>query len=125
MMRPANPQGPPTLAEVVHRAVAACDPQGTDPLLADLLGRFEDEDRPVTSVADVEQLMAEAVGALDPESDDPALAMAGAVTVYLAHRRDEMTEKREELLRLAARSEFDGHPPPRVEDWLAAENASL
>jgi hypothetical protein len=47
------------------------------------------------------------------------------VIVYLAHRRDEMSENREELLRLAARSEFDGHPPPEVTAWLADENASL
>jgi hypothetical protein len=36
-----------------------------------------------------------------------------------------MHEEREELLRLAARAEFDGRPPPHIEAWLADENASL
>ena len=124
MIRPGAPQEVPTLADVVHRATAACDPQGSNPLVADLLARFEDANEPVTAVADIDRLMAEATGALDPEGEDAALVMAGAVAVYLAHRRDEMTEEREELLRLAARSEFDGHPPAHVADWLTAENAS-
>lgn len=75
-MRPGSPQETPTLADVVHRAVAACDPQGGDPLLADLRARFEDADQPVTSVEDVEQLMAEATAALDPDGEDPALVLA-------------------------------------------------
>lgn len=124
-MRPGTPQEPPTLADVVHRAVAVADPQGSDPLVTDLLVRFEDADEPVTAIERVGELLAEATGALDPEGEDPALVMAGAVAAYLAHRRDEMHEEREELLRLAARAEFDGRPPPHIEAWLADENASL
>jgi hypothetical protein len=50
--------------------------------------------------------------------------MTAAVAVYLAHRRDEIAAPREELLRLAARAEFDGAPPDDVADWLAAEGVS-
>ena len=50
MMRPGAPQEVPTLADVVHRATAACDPQGSNPLVADLLARFEDANEPVTAV---------------------------------------------------------------------------
>jgi hypothetical protein len=45
------------------------------------------------------------------DEDDAPLAMARAVILYLAHRSDELDEDPLELLRLAARAEFDGHPP--------------
>ncbi len=111
----------PTLAEIVHRAVEVCDPDGADEGLAQLLARFEDRDEPVTSVADVEQEIAEGKGAIDPQDDDPAMTMASAVAVYLAHRRTELDDDPDQLLRLAARAEFDGDPPPHVAEWLAAE----
>ena len=44
--------------------------------------------------------------------------MAIAVATYLAFRRDEMDDDREDLLRLAARAEYDGHPPENVRAWL-------
>jgi hypothetical protein len=44
--------------------------------------------------------------------------MAAAVVVYLAHRRDEVEDDPLDVLRLAARAEFDGHPPPPVAAWL-------
>jgi hypothetical protein len=121
---PTEPQ-PPTLAEVVHRAVEVCDPAGADEGLAQLLTRYEDRDEPVTAVADVEQELAEGKGAIDPQDEDPAVTMAAAVVVYLAHRRDEVADEREEVLRLAARAEFDGDPPEPVADWLAAQGVSL
>jgi hypothetical protein len=62
--------------------------------------------------------MAEAAGALDPEGDIPSLQMAAAVATYLGFRRDEVDEDREELLTLAARAEFNGHPPAPVAQWL-------
>lgn len=105
----------------MHRAVEVCDPDGVDEGLADLLVRFEDRDEPVTTLADVSRELAEAKGALDPEDEDPGLVMAAAVAVYLAHRRTEIGGEREEILRLAARAEFDGSPPPAVAGWLAAE----
>jgi hypothetical protein len=115
----------PTLAEVVHRAVEVCDPTGADATLAQLLERFEDRDEPVTAVEDVEQELAEGKGALDPQDEEPALLMATAVAVYLAHRRTEIDADREELLRLAARAEFDAHPPESVAAWLATQGVSV
>jgi hypothetical protein len=44
--------------------------------------------------------------------------MAQAVTLYLAHRLDEIDDDPDEILLLAARSEFDGKPPEPVQDWL-------
>ena len=114
---PTEPD-PITLAQVVHRAVEVCDPDGTDEDLAELLLRFEDADEPVTAVEDVELRMAEAVGSLDAEGDSAGLEMAAAVATYLAHRRDELDQEPEELLRLAARAEFDGSPPEAVVGWL-------
>jgi hypothetical protein len=111
----------PTLAQVVHRAVTVCDPDGDDEGLARFLERFEDRDEPITAEADVESTLAEAKGALDPQDEDPAIQMAAAVATYLAFRRTEIADDREEILRLAARAEFDGKPPPAVAGWLAAE----
>ena len=115
---PAEPQ-PPTVAQVVQRAAQVCDPAGENPDVADLLVRFEDSDEPVSSAVDLEQRLAEAVGAIDPEGDEPALVMTAAVAVYLAHRRSEIDNDADQLLRLAARAEFDGNPPPAIADWLA------
>ena len=117
---PTEPQ-PPTLAEVVDRAVAVCDPAGEHDAVADLLRRFEDRDEPVTAIADIDAELAEATRSIDPEADEPALTMAAAVAAYLARRRSEMDDHREDILRLAARAEFDEAPPAAVGDWLAAQ----
>jgi putative intracellular protease/amidase len=117
---PTEPESP-TLAAVVHRAALVCDPGGEHDDVQRLLGWFEDRDEPITSVADVDAALAEATTAIDPEGDDPALVMARAVATYLAFRRDEIADDRETILRLAARAEFDGDPPPPVADWLAGE----
>ena len=114
---PTEP-APITLSQVVHRAVEVCDPAGTDVNLADFFVRFEDADEPISAVEDVEQRMAEAAGALDPEGDSPSLQMAAAVATYLSFRRDEADDDAEELLRLAARAEFNGNPPTAVATWL-------
>jgi hypothetical protein len=66
----------------------------------------------------VTEELAEARGAVDPQDEDPAVIMTVAVASYLAFRRDEMDSADDELLRLAARAEFDGNPPPPVSDWL-------
>jgi hypothetical protein len=116
---------PITLAEVVHRAVEVVDPDGAHDGPAGLLARFADRDEPVTSLADVESELAEGAGTVDPQQEDPAVVMAAAVAVYLAHRRTELDDDREQILRLAARSEFDGNPPQAVADWLAAEGVRL
>jgi hypothetical protein len=114
---PTEP-APLTLSQVVHRAVEVCDPDGTGTDLADFVVRFEDADEPVSGLEDIEQRMAEAAGALDPEGDSPSLQMAAAVATYLAFRRNEVDEDPEELLRLAARAEFNDNPPPAVANWL-------
>jgi hypothetical protein len=114
---------PPTLAEVVRRAVELCDPAGDSPDLERLLAQFEDGDEPITAV-DVDAEVSEARGAIDPEGDEPAFVMALAVVLYLAHRRDEIADEREDVLRLAARAEFDGNPPPEIAGWLAAEGVA-
>jgi hypothetical protein len=114
---PAEPQ-PVTVAQVVHRAIEVTDPEGGNDALAELLERFEDEDEPVAGVEDIEEVLGEAVNSVGDPDIDPELAMTQAVAVYLAHRRDELGEEPVELLRLAIRAEFEGHPPPMVEQWL-------
>ena len=112
----------PTLSEIVRRAAEVTDP-GND-LVEDLQQRTEDADEPVTTIEDIDERIAEEVGRIDPEGDDPVLAMTAAVAVYLGHRRDELDAPRDELLRLAARAEFDGAPPDDVAGWLAGEGVS-
>jgi cell pole-organizing protein PopZ len=115
----------PTLAQVAERAAAVCDPERANDAIADFLRRLEDRDEPITALADVEHEIAEVTGMIDPEGEDAALAMAGAVTVYLAHRRDEVNDDRRDVLLLATRAEFDGRPPGPLADWLAAQGVSL
>jgi hypothetical protein len=109
----------PTLAEIVRRAVEVVDPRGVEEGPAQLLERFEDEDEPVTSLIDVDEVLAEGRGAIDPQDEDPYVVMAVAVSVYLAYRRSEIGDEPTRILRLAARAEFDGKPPQHVADWLA------
>ena len=122
---PTNPE-PVTLSETVHRAVIVVDPEGGAGL-EDLLARFEDDDEPLdsTSAEIAEQRIAEEAGKLDPEAEDPAVQMAAAVATYLAYRRDELDEEPRTLLELAARAEFEGHPPEGVEDLLAERGVQL
>lgn len=122
---PSNPE-PVTLAEAVQRAVVVVDPDGHAGL-EDLLALFEDDDEPLdsTSAQIAEQRIAEEAGKLDPQAEDPALQMAAAVATYLAYRRDELDEDPQKLLELAARAEFDAHPPTGVEDLLADRGVQL
>jgi hypothetical protein len=115
---PTEPQ-PVTLAQVVHRAAEVVDPTGDDPDVTDFLTRFEDADEPVTAVVDVEQRLSEAAGARDPEQEAGALQVAVAVATYLAHRRDELTDDPDEIIRLAVRAEFERRRPQVVTDWLS------
>ncbi len=116
---PTEPRDP-TLAEIASRAALVCDPEGVDEGVSDLLGRLEDRDEPITSIGDVEEVVGEARGAVDPQAELPSVSMAAAVVVYLAHRRTELDGEPQDILRLAARAEFDGTPPASVADWLAA-----
>ena len=115
---PTEPD-PVTLAQLVHRAAEIIDPDGADDDVTALMQRFEDADWPVSGILEsLEQRMAEAAGALDPQEESPGLQMAAAVTVYLGHRRDEVDEAPDHVLRMAARAEFDGKPPAHVANWL-------
>ncbi|TMK38884.1 MAG: hypothetical protein E6G56_13040 [Actinobacteria bacterium] len=123
-MSPTEPE-PLTLAEVVRRAVEICDAGARSRDVQDLLARLEDADEPITAVPDIEERMEAEAAAIDPDEPDPALTMARAITVYLAHRRDELDEDGETLLRLAARAEFGGDPPPAVAAWLVEQGVAV
>jgi hypothetical protein len=124
-MRKAEVHETPTLFALVHRAAKVCDPSGVDDGAAELLRRFEDRDEPVGDPAEAEQAIAEAKGAIDPQDEDPVAMMIAAVATYLAYRRDEMEDDRENLLVLAARAEFDGKPPEPVASWLAGQGLEV
>lgn len=121
---PTEPR-PVTLFDAVRKAVDVCSLSGDSEALDELLERFEDSDEPISAIGDIDEVVSEAIGAIAPGDPPPELRMAGAVVVYLAHRRDELGAEPEELLRLAARSEFDGHPPPEIADWLEDQGVSL
>ena len=115
---PTEPQ-PPTLAEVVNRAVDVADPNASDPAVAAIQERFEDADEPVTAVLDgLEERLADAVEEVDVELDDPAVAVTVAIIQYLARRRDELDADADTIMRLAVRAEWRGDPPSSVLAWL-------
>jgi hypothetical protein len=102
-----------TLSDLVRRASAIVDPNGDDPAVTELLARFDDDDEPVRGILDsLEERLA--WGA----DEDGPIVMAQAIVLYLAHRPDELDDDPEEIIRLAARSEFDGAPPEPVAAWL-------
>lgn len=102
-----------TLSDLVRRATAIVDADGVDDAVTAFSVRYEDDDVPVRGILDgLEERLA--WGA----DEDPSVVMAQAVTLYLAHRLDEVEGDPDEILRLAARSEFDGKPPEPVQDWL-------
>ena len=122
---PTDPQ-PVTLAEVARRAAEVVDPEDTDPDVADLLAQFEDADEPIGGVLEgLDERVAEAVGRVDPDGTLPAVQMMGAVITYLGYRRDEVTDVEADILRLAARAEYDGDPPAVIEEWLADQGVTL
>jgi hypothetical protein len=120
---PTEPQAV-TVSEAVHRAVEICEDSSSESL-DELLEKFEDDDRPISAIEDVEEMLNERIGPPEFDDLDAALTMARAVIVYLAHRRDELDGERLELLRLAARAEFDGRPPEHVRQWLTEQGVSL
>lgn len=109
---------PITLSQVVKRAADIVDPDDDDPIIGDFEMRFEDADEPVTALGDVENRVATVLADLDPAIANGSLSMAGALTVYLSYRRDELDAEPEELIRLATRAEWKGNPPEVVEAWL-------
>ena len=115
---PTEPE-PLTLADLARRAVQICDPQDADAVLGDYFVQFEDADEPVTAIQNLEERVALAAEGVDAGVDDPSIAVANAVIIYLAHRRDEFDDDPDDILRLAARAEWRGNPPEAVTDWLA------
>jgi hypothetical protein len=51
--------------------------------------------------------------------------MAAASATYLAFRRDEVDDDPDDIVRLAARAEYDGKPPEPVAAWLAASGIEI
>jgi hypothetical protein len=124
-MRPASTEGPPpSLFDVVRRAVEVTDPSGEFGV-GDLLQYVEDSDEPVTAHADIEEELAEIKGRVDPQDEDPAVMMAIAVATYLAFRRDEIDDDPGDILRLTIRAEFDGNPPDNVRAWLEDQGVAV
>src|SRR3954469_828987 len=122
---PTEPD-PATLSAVARRAAEVVDPADDDADVADLLTQFEDADEPISGVLDgLEERVAEAVGRVDPDGLPPPVQMMGAGITYLGHRRDELSDVEADILRLAARSEYDGDPPEVIEEWLPDPSVSL
>jgi hypothetical protein len=115
---PTEP-APITLAQVVRRAVDIVDPDDDDPVAGDFQRAFEDDDEPIRGAGDVEERVATVLAELDPATNSGTLAMAGALTVYLSYRRDEVGADPATLLRLATRAEWQGQAPEAVVEWLA------
>jgi hypothetical protein len=121
---PTDPE-PITLSAVVRRAVQIIDPDDNDADAGDFERAFEDEDEPIRAAGDVENRVASVLADLDPATNNGALAMAGALTVYLSFRRDEFGMEPSKLLRLAAQAEWDGRPPEPVVEWLSDRGVRL
>src|SRR3954454_8478902 len=121
---PTEPR-PTTLFDVAKRAVEICDPTDRDGALGDFLAQFEDADEPITAIDNLDERVAVAAEGVDIDVEDPAVQMAGAVILYLAHRRDEVGDDPAHVLRLAARAEYKGDPPEAIVDWLADRGVRL
>src|SRR3954470_17667820 len=109
-----------SLADLVRRAAAIVDPPGEDPAVEEFAVRFEDADDPVRG--ELECLEEDTLGGA---LEDAPIVMAQAVTLYLAHRLDEIENTPENILLHAARAEFDGNPPENVRSWLADQGVAL
>ena len=102
-----------TLSDLARRAGAIVDVDGLDDAVSAFVLRHEDDDVPVRGILDgLEERIA--WGA----DEDAPVVMAQAVVLYLAHRLDHTEDDPDEILALAARSEFDGRPPEPVAEWL-------
>jgi hypothetical protein len=121
---PTEPD-PITLSEIARRATEIVDPAGADDDVLHLYTQLEDDDRPITTVQDLEGRLALATDGLEEDADNPLLEMAVATILYLAHRRDELNDDPDDILRLTARAEWDGHPPDYVSDWLATRGVDV
>jgi len=122
---PTEPS-PLTLSHVVRRAAEIVDPDDEDPIIGDYQRVFEDADEPISGVLDdLEERVGTVLADLDPAVANGSLSMAGALTVYLGFRRDELRADDAELIRLATRAEWDGRPPEVVAEWLTDRGLSV
>jgi hypothetical protein len=110
---------PLTLSKLARRAAEIVDPDDEDAAVGDLERALEDEDEPVTAIQNLEERLAIASEGADYDLEQPVIAVANAVILYLAFRRDELNDEPHRIMRLAARAEWQGHPPDYVREWLA------
>jgi hypothetical protein len=116
MPRDADPL---SLAELIRRSIEVADPTVSDERLGDLAEQFEDDDEPVSTVDQLDEVLAEAELDVDAEGDDPSVALTIAVARYLAHHRGAVDEDDEGLVEQAVRWQWHDHPPEPVSDLLA------
>jgi len=123
---PTEPQ-PVTLAQLARRAAELVDPEDEDRDVAEFEQIFEDDDEPARALLEetLDERVEEAVRRIDPQGDLPHIQMAGAVVRYLAHKPSELKDDRDHILRLAARAEYHGDPPPVVADWLVDQGVAV
>jgi len=123
---PTEPQ-PVTLAQLARRAAELVDPEDEDRDVAEFEEIFEDDDEPARALLEetLDERVEEAVRRIDPQGDLPHIQMAGAVVRYLAHKPSELKDDRDHILRLAARAEYHGDPPPVVADWLVDQGVAV
>lgn len=115
---PTEP-APITLAQIVRRAAEAVDPDSVDAEVADFEAAFEDADEPASAVLeDLDERIELAARRVDPEGEKAPVVLMSAVVKHLARKRGEVAGDPVEILRHAARDEFDGAPPPVVEELL-------
>ena len=110
-----------TVSELVRRAVEICDPGEVDPDLGRFQRQLEDDDEPVTAVQNLEERLAIAIEGADNAGENPAVSVASAVVLYLASHGGRVDADRNpgELIRLAVKAQWHGHPPAAVSDWIA------
>jgi hypothetical protein len=102
-----------TLSDLVRKAAAIVDPDGNDEAVSEFVARYEDVDEPVRGILDgLDERIR--FGADEIET----VQIAQAITLYLAHRLDSVDDDPQDIIRLAAREEFDGQPPENVQRWL-------
>ena len=117
-MRPGSHAETPSVADVVRRAVAICDPSGDDVLVTDFLLAYEDSDEPITAIEGRDRAFFETAVRMQGSLPGASVQMAAAVATYVAFRRDELGDDDADLLRLAARAEFGENPPDEIAAWL-------
>ena len=109
----AQQRDPLTVAELVRRAVAVCDPDDEDADLGEFEVQLEDDDEPVSAVENLEERLAVAEEGADVLLEKPGVMMATAVALYLAYRPDELRADPEHVLRLRRARGVEGGPSRR------------